>query len=71
MTDAYLERLHTVAENGYEGFVLATARVNLCEADLFVNHCVVVSSLGSLIQATVGSAGGVGGLRTNRSGRSA
>ena len=45
------------------------ARVNLCEADFFGNHCVVVvSSFGSLIQAMVGSAGGVGGLRTNRSG---
>jgi len=25
MTDAYLERLHTVAENNYEGFILATS----------------------------------------------
>jgi hypothetical protein len=35
------------------------ARVNLSEADCFGNHCVVsVSSLGSLIQTAVGSAGG-------------
>ena len=25
MTDAYLERLHSVAENGYEGFVLTAS----------------------------------------------
>ena len=46
-----------------------SARVNLYEADLFRNHCVVEgSSLGSLIQAMVGMAGGAGGLRTKRSG---
>ena len=46
------------------------APVNLCETDFFANHCVVASSSfgGSLIQATVGSVGGVGGLRTKRSG---
>jgi len=48
---------------------IATARVNLSEADSFGNHCVVaVSCFGSLIQTAVGSAGGVGGLRTKRSG---
>jgi len=50
---------------------LVSARVNLFEADFFGNHCVVaVSSFsgGWLIQATVGSAGGSGGLRTKRSG---
>jgi hypothetical protein len=51
------------------GLVVAPARVNLSEADSFGNHCVVaVSSFGSLIQTAVGSAGGVGGLRTKRSG---
>ncbi len=46
-----------------------TARVNISEADLFGNHCVVaVSSFGSLIHTAVGSAGGSGGLRTKRSG---
>lgn len=44
------------------------ARVNPFAADFLVNHCVVVSSLGSLIQAVVGSLGGSGGLDTNRSG---
>jgi transposase-like protein len=45
------------------------ARVNLFEAGFFGNHCVVgVSSMGSLIQTTVGSAGGWGGLWTKRSG---
>ncbi len=46
------------------------ARVNLFGADFLVNHCVVVlsSSGGSLIHATVGSSGGVGGLATKRSG---
>ena len=45
------------------------ARVNPFEADFLGNHCVVVgSSLGSLIHTAVGSAGGWGGLRTNRSG---
>jgi hypothetical protein len=49
-----------------------SARVNLSEADVFGNHCVVaVSSFGSLIQTAVGSAGGSGGLRTKRSGCSA
>jgi hypothetical protein len=48
------------------------ARVNLCEADLFANHCVVaVASFGSLIHTAVGNAGGSGGLRTKRSGCSA
>ena len=45
------------------------ARVNFSEAEFLGNHCVVaVSSLGSLIQTAVGSAGGWGGLRTKRSG---
>src|SRR6266498_5512572 len=48
---------------------LDPARVNISEADLFGNHCVVaVSSFGSLIHTAVGSAGGSGGLRTKRSG---
>src|SRR6266511_3803041 len=48
---------------------LPAARVNISEADLFGNHCVVaVSSFGSLIHTAVGSAGGSGGLRTKRSG---
>ncbi|MBI2708275.1 MAG: hypothetical protein HYX34_01070, partial [Actinobacteria bacterium] len=48
---------------------LEPARVNLSEADSFVNHCVVVgSSLGSLIHTAPGSFGGSGGLRTKRSG---
>ena len=48
---------------------VASARVNLFEADFFGNHCVVAgSSFGSLIHTAVGSAGGWGGLRTNRSG---
>ena len=48
------------------------SRVNLSEADFFVNHCVVgASSWGLLIHAAVGSAGGWGGLRTKRSGCSA
>jgi len=52
--------------------VLTTARVNLSEAEFLGNHCVVaVSSFGSLIHTAVGSAGGVGGLRTKRSGCSA
>ena len=47
----------------------ATVPVNLFEADFFVIYCVVGVSLGgSLIQATVGSSGGFGGLVTNRSG---
>jgi hypothetical protein len=51
---------------------VVTARVNLFEAGFFGNHCVVlVSSLGSLIHTAVSSAGGWGGLRTNRSGCSA
>lgn len=46
-----------------------SARVNLSEADIFENHCVVaVSSFGSLIHTAVGSAGGSGTLRTKRSG---
>jgi len=53
-------------------FSVDPARVNLSEADSFANHCVVaVSSLGSLIQTAVGSAGGSGGFRTKRSGCSA
>ena len=48
---------------------LVAVRVNLSEADLFGNHCVVgASSLGSFIHTGVGSAGGSGGLRTKRSG---
>ena len=57
------------------GWMLARAEdnrpapVNHFGTDFFVNHCVVVaSSGGSLIQATSGSCGGFGGLRTNRSG---
>ena len=47
----------------------ASAPVNLCETDGLGNHSVVgTSSFGSLIHATVGSAGGSGALRTNRSG---
>jgi hypothetical protein len=42
-----------------------SARVNLSEAGLFGNHCVVaVPSFGSLIQTAPGSPGGSGGLRT-------
>src|SRR6266508_121849 len=49
-----------------------SAPVNLSEAGFLGNHCVVaVSSFGSLIHTAVGSAGGVGGLRTKRSGCSA
>jgi hypothetical protein len=45
------------------------ARVNLSETGSLGNHCVVaVSSFGWLIQTGPGSAGGWGGLRTNRSG---
>jgi hypothetical protein len=45
------------------------ARVNLSEAGSVGNHCVVAgSSFGWLIQTGPGSAGGRGGLRTNRSG---
>ena len=51
--------------------VCYTARVNLCETDFFENHCVEASSFGSLIHTAVGSAGGSGGLRTNRSGLAA
>ncbi len=50
----------------------SAAPVNLSEAGFLGNHCVVaVSSFGSLIHTAVGSAGGVGGLRTKRSGCSA
>jgi len=64
-----LERIKTLVHEGAVTTEIEAARVNLCEADFLVNHCVVaVSSFGSLIHATVGSAGGVGGLRTNRSG---
>jgi hypothetical protein len=45
------------------------APVNLREAQTSGNHCSVTrTSFGSLIHATVGSAGGSGSLRTNRSG---
>jgi hypothetical protein len=48
---------------------VAAARVNLSEAGSVGNHCVVAgSSFGWLIQTGPGSAGGRGGLRTNRSG---
>ena len=48
---------------------IAPAPVNLFETDFFANHCVVgASSGGSLIHASSGSWGGVGGLATNRSG---
>ena len=55
---------------------LLAARVNLWEADSSIDHCVVVlaplsassSFGGSLIHTVVGSAGGVGALRTKRSG---
>jgi len=66
-----LEQLMSVSSSD-RGLLSKRARVNLCEADFFGNHCVVaVSSFGWLIQAIDGSAGGVGGLRTNRSGCSA
>jgi hypothetical protein len=49
--------------------VIEPARVNLSEAGSVGNHCVVAgSSFGWLIQTGPGSAGGRGGLRTNRSG---
>jgi hypothetical protein len=49
--------------------LLAAASVNVSEAVSVGNHCVVVgSSFGWLIHAAVGSAGGVGGSRTKRSG---
>src|SRR5215207_8856471 len=61
--------------NGYtmasatQALGVLAARVNLSEADVFGNHCVVaVSSFGSLIHTAVGSAGGSGGFRTKRSG---
>jgi integrase len=55
-----------------ERAAIPAARVNLSEADIFTNHCVVaVSSCGLLIHAAVGSSGGSGGLRTKRSGCSA
>jgi putative transposase len=51
------------------GYKIGAARVNLSEAGSLGNHCVVaVSSFGWLIQTGPGSAGGWGGLRTNRSG---
>ena len=47
----------------------SSARVNLSEATSLRNHCVVAgSSFGWLIHTAVGSAGGVGSLRTKRSG---
>lgn len=49
--------------------VAATVPVNLLEARASDNHCVgAASSSGLLIQATDGSAGGSGALRTKRSG---
>jgi hypothetical protein len=57
------------APHGQGALVIDAALVNLCEAGLVGNHCVVaVSSCGWLIHTAVGSAGGVGGLRTKRSG---
>jgi hypothetical protein len=45
------------------------ALVNLFEADSVANHCAEApTSFGSLIHETVGSVGGTGGLRRNRSG---
>jgi hypothetical protein len=53
----------------HHAYLLSTARVNLSEAGSVGNHCVVAgSSFGWLIQTGPGSAGGRGGLRTNRSG---
>jgi len=52
------------------GTLVAAAAVNLCETGVVAIHWVVGSSFpgGWLIQATVGSLGGSGGLLTNRSG---
>jgi alpha-tubulin suppressor-like RCC1 family protein len=67
----------TVRAWGYNGMgqlgdgtvTMVPARVNLSEADSLGNHCVVaVSSFSSLIHTGVGSAGGLGGMRTKRSG---
>lgn len=59
-----------VLDQALEGRAMTEpARVNLLEVDFVANHCVVAgSSFGSLIHTASGSAGGWGGLRTNRSG---
>jgi aryl-alcohol dehydrogenase-like predicted oxidoreductase len=62
------ERILGAVLKGRRDKATVAARVNPCEADLLGNHCVEVSSFGSLIHATVGRRGGWGGLRTNRSG---
>jgi cell division protein FtsW (lipid II flippase) len=69
MRPARLGLIGAVLLVALHAFLVATARVNFSEADSLGNHCVVVgSSLGWLIQTAVGSAGGSGGLPTNRSG---
>ncbi len=63
-----VEQLELDAREGGQRRLASAARVNPYEADFFGNQCVVVSSWGSLIHATVGKSGGVGILRTKRSG---
>jgi hypothetical protein len=60
---------HFVSESGATPLSVMTAPVNLGETESSGNHCaVVVASSGRLIHAAVGSSGGVGTFRTNRSG---